>query len=122
MPALVGEAALVDKAGLKATLSKVTDNGFEAVLLLSAWSMTRSAGSSRSAGRRSSGDGECVFLGRRAILGQDGGVPPVTEMSSSVKVAGSIGLPKSTATVTDAALVGEVSVVDRVGPGVVCRR
>ena len=45
--------------------------------------------------------------------------PPVTEMSSSVKVAGSIGSPKSTVTVTDAALVGEVSVVDRVGPGVV---
>ena len=44
-------------------------------------------------------------------------VPPVAEMSSSVKVAGLIGSPKSTVTVTDAALVGEVASVDRVGPG-----
>ena len=48
---------------------------------------------------------------------RDEAVPPVTEMSSSVKVTGSIGLPKSTATVTDAALVGEAASVDRVGPG-----
>ena len=34
-------------------------------------------------------------------------------------VAGSIGSPKSTVTVTDAALVGESASVDRVGPGVV---
>ena len=40
-------------------------------------------------------------------------------MSSSVKVVASIGSPKSTVTVTDAALVGEAASVDRVGPGVV---
>ena len=45
--------------------------------------------------------------------------PPVTEMSSSVKVASSIGSPKSTATVTDAALVGEAASVDRAGTWVV---
>ena len=33
--------------------------------------------------------------------------------------SGSIGSPKSTVTVTDAALVGESASVDRVGPGVV---
>ena len=41
--------------------------------------------------------------------------PPVTEMSSSVKVAGLIGSPKSTVTVADAALVGEAALVDRAG-------
>ena len=46
-------------------------------------------------------------------------VPPVAEMSPRVKVVGSIGLPKSTVTVTDAALVGEVASVDRVGDGAV---
>ena len=49
-------------------------------------------------------------------------VPPVAEMSPRVKVVGSIGLPKSTVTVTDAALVGEVASVDRVGPALYCRR
>ena len=46
-------------------------------------------------------------------------VPPVTDTSDMANVAGSIGLPKSTVTVTDAALVGEAASVDRAGPGVV---
>ena len=41
----------------------------------------------------------------------------MTNTSPSVNVSGSIGSPKSTVTVTDAALVGEAASVDRVGPG-----
>ena len=46
-------------------------------------------------------------------------VPPVADTSDMANVVGSTGLPKSTVTVTDAALVGESASVDRVGPGVV---
>ena len=49
---------------------------------------------------------------------RDEAAPPVAEMSDPcVNVAGSIGSPKSTVTVTDAALVGEAASVDRVGDG-----
>ena len=42
--ALVGETASVDRAGTWVVLSKVTRSMLDAVLLLSAMSMTRSAG------------------------------------------------------------------------------
>ena len=91
----------------------------DAVLLLSAaWSMTRSAGIVAVTSPSASG----VMVKVKFWLADEWAgeaVPPVTEMSPRVKVVGSIGLPKSTVTVTDAALVGEAASVDRVGPGVV---
>ena len=117
--ALVGEVVSVDRAGLKAVLSKVTDRALEAVLLLSAGSVTRPAGMEAVTSPSASG----VMVKVKFWLAEEWArleaVPPATDMSARTKVAGSIGSPKSTATVTDAALVGESASVDRVGPGAV---
>ena len=65
------------------------------------------------------GEGEVLVAG----LGGQGTrrPPPVTDTSDMVNVAGSIGSPKSTATVTDAALVGEAG-QSTVGDGLVLSR
>ena len=115
--ALVGESASVDRVGPGAVLSKVTLSTLDAVLALSAGSVTRSARMEAVTSPSASG----VMVKMKIWLADEWArleaVPPVAEMSSSVKVAGLIGSPKSTVTVTDAALAGEVASVDRVGPG-----
>ena len=117
--ALVGEAASVDRAGPGGALSKVTLSTLEAVLPLSAMSMTRLARISAVTSPSAPG----VIMNVKVWLAEEltrfEAVPPVTDTSDMANVAGSIGLPKSTVTVTDVALVGEAASVDRAGPGVV---
>ena len=120
--ALVGEVASVDRVGPGAVLSKVTRSTLDAVLALSAGSVTRSAGMEAVTSPSASGVMVKVKFWLADEWARLEAVPPVAEMSPRVKVVGSIGLPKSTVTVTDAALVGEVASVDRVGPGLSCRR
>ena len=116
--ALVGESASVDRMGPGAALSKVTRNTLETVLLLPAGSVTRSAGIVTVTWPSELGVTVNVYFWVVApSWARPEAIPPVTEMSSSVKVAASIGSPKSTVTVTDAALVGESASVDRMGPG-----
>ena len=117
--ALVGEAASVDRVGPGWALSKVTRSTLDTVLLLSAMSMTLSAGITAVTSPSAPG----VRVNVKVWLAGEGArfeaVPPVTDTSDMANVAGSIGLPKSTVTVTDVALVGEAASVDRAGPGVV---
>ena len=114
---MVGEAASVDRAGPGVVLSKVICRALDAVLLLLAGSVTLSTGIA--AVTKPSAPG--VRVNVKFWLAGEGArfeaVPPVTNTSPSVNVSGSIGSPKSTVTVTDAALVGEAASVDRVGPG-----
>ena len=118
--ALVGESASVDRAGPGAVLSKVTLSTLDAVLALSAGSVTRSAGMEAVTSPSASGVMVKVYFWVvEPSWARPEASPPVTEMSSSVKVVASIGSPKSTVTVTDAALVGEAASVDRVGDGAV---
>ena len=116
---LVGEAASVDRVGPGAVLSKVTRSTLDAVLLLSAMSMTRSTGITAVTSPSVSGVRVNVKFWLAEEWARFEAVPPVTDTSDMANVAGSIGLPKSTVTVTDVALVGESASVDRVGPGVV---
>ena len=116
---LVGEAASVDRVGPGAVLSKVTRSTLDAVLLLSAMSMTRSTGITAVTSPSVSGVRVNVKFWLAEEWARFEAVPPVTDTSDMANVAGSIGLPKSTVTVTDAALVGEAASVDRAGPGVV---
>ena len=116
--ALVGEAASVDRVGPGVVLSKVTRSTLDAVLSLSAMSMTRSAGIVAVTSPSAPGVRVNVKFWLAEEWVRSEAVPPVTDTSDMTNVAGSIGLPKSTATVTDAALVGEAASVDRVGPGV----
>ena len=114
---LVGESASVDRVGPGAVLSKVTRSTLDAVLPLPAGSVTLPAG--MDAVTSPSADGVMVKV---KFWLPDGwarleAVPPVAEMSPRVKVAGSIGSPKSTVAVMEAELVGEAASVDRVGPG-----
>ena len=115
--ALVGEAASVDRAGPGGALSKVTLSTLDAVLLLSAMSMTRSAGISAVTSPSAPGVRVNVKFWLAEEWARFEAVPPVTDTSDMANVAGSIGLPKSTVTVTDVALVGEAASVDRAGPG-----
>ena len=115
--ALVGEAASVDRAGPGRALSKVTRSTLDAVLLLPAGSVTLSTGIAAVTKPSAPGVRVNVKFWLAEEWARFEAVPPVTNTSPSVKVAGSIGLPKSTVTVTDAALVGEAASVDRAGPG-----
>ena len=116
--ALVGEAVSVDRVGPKAVLSKVTESWPEAVLPFPAGSVTRSAGIVAVMVPSEAGVTVKAYCWVVApSWARTEASPPVTEMSSSVKVAPSIGSPKSTVTMTDAALVGEAVSVDRVGAG-----
>ena len=116
---LVGEAASVDRVGPGAVLSKVTRSTLDAVLLLSAMSMTRSTGITAVTSPSVSGVRVNVKFWLAEEWARFEAVPPVTDTSDMANVAGSIGLPKSTVTVTDAALVGEAASVDRAGTWVV---
>ena len=117
--ALVGEVVSVDRVGPGAVLSKVTLSTLDAVLALSAGSVTRSARMEAVTSPSASGVMVKVKFWLADEWARLEAVPPVTDTSDMANVSGSIGLPKSTVTVTDAALVGEVVSVDRVGPGAV---
>ena len=108
---LVGETASVDRSGGIAVWSKVTRSSLDSVLSLPAGSVTLSA--RMDAVTLPSADGVMVKV---KVWLPDGwarleAVPLVTDMSSRMNVAGSIGSPKSTVAVMEAALVrgGRVS-------------
>ena len=84
---------------------------------MSAMSMTRSAGIVTVTSPSAPGVRVNVKFWLAEEWVRSEAVPPITDTSDMTNVAGSIGLPKSTATVTDAALVGEAASVDRLGRG-----
>ena len=104
MPRWVGETASVDRMGPGAALSKVTRNTLEAELRMLSGSVTAPAGISTVTSPSAPGVRVNVKFWLAEEWARLEAVPPVAEMSLRVNVSGSIGSPKSTVTVTDAAL------------------
>ena len=116
--ALVGEAASVDRVGPGAVLSKVTLSTLDAVLPLPAGSVTLPARMEAVTSPSADGVMVKVKIWLPDWWDRDEAVPPVTATSSlRSKVAALMASPKSTVTVTEAALVGDAAVVLRVGAG-----
>ena len=103
--------------GSCAVLSKVTRSTLDAVLSLPTGSVTRSAGITAVTSPSASGARVNVKFWLAEEGARSEAVPPETDTSPSVKVSGSIGWPKSTVTVTDAALVTGGESVVKLGAG-----
>ena len=113
---LVGDVASAVRDGLKAVLSKVMDSVSEAVLRLPDSSLTPPAGTATVAVPSEVGARVKVKVRLPERWARPETAPPVTVTSSArAKVAALIGSPKSTVTVTEGELVGDVASAVRDG-------